>query len=112
MKRGRHTDYAIATINEHEKIFLHRLILNYYGDEDIDHKDRNGLNNKKDNLKICSHSENLINQPVKRNGIFKVKSGRYRASITKDYKSIYIGTYDTFEEALSARNSAEKRLFT
>lgn len=61
---------------------------------------------------MCSHSENLINQPEDRNGIFKVKSGHYRASITKNYKSIYIGTYDTFNEALFARNNAKKRLFT
>lgn len=37
-------------------------------------------------------------------GIFKVKSGRFRASVYHNYKTIYIGTYDTKEEAIEARN--------
>lgn len=109
MRKSRNTNYAMTTING-KKIFLHRFILNYSGLDDIDHIDRNGLNNKRTNLAICSHSDNLRNQHVSRKGIFQVKSGRYRATITKNYESIYIGTYDTFEEALAARFKHESML--
>jgi hypothetical protein len=108
LKKSDNNMYAIATINENKKIFLHRLVMDYTGNEDIDHIDRNGLNNRKNNLRICSRSSNIKNQSIKRKGIKKVESGRYQASITHNYKCIYIGTYDTFEEALQARLLKEK----
>lgn len=43
-------------------------------------------------------------------GVRQVKSGRYRAVICHNYKSIYIGTYDTVEEALEARRNKELEL--
>ena len=71
----------------------------YYGEDDIDHIDNNGLNNCKYNLRIISHSLNLTNQHNSNNGVKKVPSGRYQAHITLNGKSIYLGTFDTFEEA-------------
>ena len=39
----------------------------------------------------------------KHSGIYRVKSGRFRATCTRNYKTIYIGTYDTYDEAVTAR---------
>lgn len=109
IKRSRNTDYVLNT--GEDRFFLHRLIMNYYGhDMEIDHINRNGLDNRKSNLRLVTHSKNITNQGES-TGIFKVKSGRYRATICKDSKSIYIGTYDTFEEAYSARKDAEEIYF-
>ena len=111
IKKSRNTDYAITTINESEKLFLHRYLLEYTGKQDIDHINHDGLDNRKDNLRIISHSYNLINQHNEDNGIFKVKSGRYRVTINKDGKSYYIGTYDTFDKAKEIRKAAELKFF-
>jgi len=111
MKKSLHTDYAIATIDEQNKLFMHRLILDYYGEQDIDHNNHNGLDNRKFNLEVCSHSKNLTNQHNKYNGVYKVKSGRYRSTICIDSKTIYIGTYDNPEDALNARKEKEYELF-
>ena len=92
------------------KIFLHRFILNYCGDKDIDHINRNGLDNRKYNLRIINHSDNIRNQSECRKGIKRVKSGKYQASITKNYKCIYLGTFDTYESALEARIRAENEI--
>lgn len=110
LRKGRNTDYAIATIGEKEKIHLHRLILDYDGPDDIDHIDRNGLNNRKENLRILSHADNLRNQSEKRKGIKKVPSGNYQAVITKEGKGIYLGTFPTYYEALEARHTAEQNI--
>lgn len=110
LKTSRNTNYAIATINEKEKIFLHRLILDYKGNDDIDHIDLNGLNNRKSNLRIIKHSDNIRNQSINRKGISKKKNGKYTARITVNYKEIYIGTFDSFEEALEARLKKEKEI--
>ena len=102
-KTTSNTDYAIASIRGtvNKKIHLHRLIMNYDGPLDIDHIDMNGLNNRKSNLRIVTHSENKANN--KHIGVKLVPSGRYQAQICRNYKTIYIGTFDTFEEALMAR---------
>ena len=110
LKTSRNTNYAITTINEKEKIFLHRLILDYKGNDDIDHIDLNGLNNRKSNLRIIKHSDNIRNQSINRKGISKKKNGKYTARITVNYKEIYIGTFDSFEEALEARLKKEKEI--
>lgn len=102
-------NYAVASVNN-TKIHLHRLVLNYNGTDEVDHIDHNGLNNQKKNLRIVSHSDNLRNQKNNRKGIKKVGSGRYQALITKNYQGIYLGTYDTYEEAMAARQRAEIEL--
>lgn len=111
IRKGRNTPYVIASLPENKKIHLHRFILNYDGKDDVDHLDGNGLNNRKSNLKVKTHSANMVNQSLDRKGLKKVPSGRYQAAITKDYKTIYLGTFDTKKEALQARLDAEERLF-
>ena len=44
-------------------------------------------------------------------GITKVPSGNYQASITVNYESIYLGTFNTKDEALFARYNAEIKYF-
>ena len=44
-------------------------------------------------------------------GVFQRKNGRYSASIGFKKKIHYIGTYDTFDEAVEARKEAEKEMF-
>lgn len=111
IKHSLHTDYAITTIDEHTKLFLHRLVLDYYGELDVDHHNHNGLDNRKYNMEVCSHSKNLTNQHNEDNGVYQVKSGRYRATICINAKTIYLGTFDTLEEALKVRKDKEHELF-
>lgn len=109
LRRGHgDTDYVIASLPSNFKIHLHRYVLGYDGEDDVDHINRNGLDNRKINLRIVSHSVNTSNN--KHTGIYRVKSGRYRASCCRDYKTIYIGMFDTFEEAEHARDSFLKSL--
>lgn len=102
IRKGRNTNYAIATVSQTEKIHLHRLILAYTGSLDIDHINRNGLDNRKNNLRIVSHSTNLANNG--KTGVKRAPSGRYQATCTRNYQNIYIGTYDAFDEAVKARS--------
>lgn len=110
IKRSRNTDYAVYN-NHGRSVFMHQIILDYYGDKDIDHIDNNGLNNRKNNLRIISHSLNLINQHNENNGVKKVPSGRYQAHIMVNGKDIYLGTFDTFAEAKQKRTDYEASLF-
>ena len=103
----RQRKYVIASIPEGirsgtKKMHLHRLISGYFdNDLNIDHINHNPLDNRKSNLRITNMQTNATNHP--RTGVVRVPSGRYRAQVTRHYKPIYIGTFDTYEEALDAR---------
>ena len=110
MRKSLNTNYAICTLKDGKKLFLHRLVLGYSGEDDVDHIDHNGLNNRKSNLRVVTHDTNLRNQHGNRKGVKRVGSGNYQAIITKDSKNIYLGTFPTYESALEARLKAEKEL--
>ncbi len=105
----RQRNYVIATIpngtkSSDEKIHLHRLISGYDGNDlVIDHINRNPLDNRKCNLRIVNQQTNAANKG--NSGVVLVPSGRYQAHVTRHYKNIYIGTYDTYDEAVAARNA-------
>lgn len=60
-----------------KSILIHRVLLNAKDGEQIDHIDGNGLNNQKENLRICNNSQNAMN---------KVKPNF--SSITSKYKGV------------------------
>lgn len=110
-----HTFYARAhkTINgKHSKIYMHRHLLNAHGRTNVvDHKDHNGLNNQKDNIRICTQSENLKNRTPRKNGSSKYLGvGRHyktwRAFIMVDGKYKSLGVFDTEECAAAAYDEA------
>lgn len=110
-RRGRKktdTGYAIATTSEKEKIHLHRYVLSYTGDDDVDHINHDGLDNRKANLRIVSHAVNLLNQKDDRKGVKQTPSGKWQASITINYISIYLGTFDNYESAYDYRTQCEQ----
>lgn len=100
-------NYIIATVPNgtrasNEKIHLHRLIAGYYeSDLNVDHINRDPLDNRKCNLRITNMQTNATNRS--NTGVVRVPSGRYQAHVTRHYKPIYIGTYDTYDEAVEAR---------
>lgn len=83
--------------------YLHRIILNYDGSLDIDHINRNKLDNRKCNLRIITHKENQNNRYRDDNyGIVYIKglNKPYRLNL----KGKYYGYYSTLEEAKEKRN--------
>jgi hypothetical protein len=91
---------------------MHRLILEVDDkSKDVDHRDHNKTNNRKSNLRICTRSQNSMNrQNVV--GVFWDKSrNKWLAQIKKNYKTIHLGRFDKFEDALKSRKEAEEKYF-
>lgn len=112
LRRAPRTSYALASLKGGQKLFLHRLVMNYDGCLDVDHIDHNGLNNQKKNLRIVTHSLNLINQYNEDNGVKRTPSNRYSATIMLDGKSTYLGTFDSYQEAKNVRMQYENKLYS
>jgi hypothetical protein len=59
--RGAYTTYAACRVGK-KRFFMHRVILGASEGQPVDHRDGNGLNNRKINLRLCSTAQNCWNQ--------------------------------------------------
>ena len=92
-------------------VYMHRALITVDAGFVIDHIDGNGLNNRKSNLRICTHTENLQNSKTLVNplgkGVYCSRSGkRYYSYICVNKKRIYLGSFLTKEEAKLAYDQA------
>jgi len=101
------------------KIFQeHRIIWFYvngkWPDGMLDHIDRDKSNNRIENLRESNCVLNQRNTSLNKNnqtghnGV-STRYGKYQAHIKSNNKKKHLGTYDTIEEAITARKDAERR---
>lgn len=79
--------------------------------EQVDHINRDGLDNRWENLRLASHSENQRNgrpRPLKGASWHKA-SQKWRAVITVNDKQIALGYFETAEEAHEAYREASAK---
>lgn len=90
---------------------LHRLLISCTDNDLVDHKDGNGLNNCKYNLRLVTNAENMQNRTTKANsnstsGIrgvgFKSQTSQWTAQVKLDGKKKHLGSFKTVEEAEKA----------
>lgn len=105
-KQG-NTRYVRSVING-KSVSLHRFIINATDEDIVDHVDRDGLNNRKQNLRTVSISENCVNSKTrsktKEKNIYK-KGKRYQVQIIRNFKNVYCKTFDTIDEAVQERDA-------
>lgn len=92
----------------------------YHGewpDKDIDHRDQNGLNNKIDNLRLATASQNMCNKKARPDNRLGVKgvsicstTGLYRPQLVFQGKRYDLGRYGTLEEAKEVWNTKAREL--
>jgi hypothetical protein len=131
VQKGRRCVYARTHISykiigkrkKFQSVPMHRMILGLMpGDGKIvDHINGNGLDNRRANLRICSHTENVrnakkttIRYTSKYRGVHFDKGygkKKWRAGIRVDGKLICLGRFLTEKEAAIAYNEAAPRYF-
>ncbi len=98
-------------------ITLHRFVMGLdYGDPKVvDHKDRDGLNCQKNNLRICNSLKNSHNFPKSSRGTsskFKgVRRGKWYAAIKVNGKNIHLGVFSKEVDAAKAYDRAATKHF-
>lgn len=128
--RGTKNQYPFIKIGK-KSILLSRLILGIAGDPDkyADHINGNTLDNRDENLRVCTLKENMRNRKmsrkcttgfkgayihkrtyVKKDGTV-VNEVKYIPSISVDKKRFVFGTYKTPEEAAYVYDQVAMQLF-
>ncbi len=93
--------------------YMHRMILP--DATEVDHKNRDGLDNRRENLRACTHSENIANSEFKPNvsgfrGVGRNRKG-WRARLKVNKTTTHLGTYSTPEEAARVYDAEARRVF-
>lgn len=95
---------------------MHRYIIGVNGaGVVVDHINGDTHDNRKANLRTCTPKENSWNAIESKNctsghvGIRITPSGKFSARIMVDRKEIFLGTFQTMDEAIKARNEAEDK---
>lgn len=118
-----YTQYARRTVSNSEirlgNIILERIIQRPLSPlEQVDHIDRDGLNNQRYNLRIATHSQNQMNKRIQSNNtsnvtgvLFRQDSQKWRAVININGRIISMGNFNIKEQAIAARKEAEKKYY-
>ena len=114
---GGRNESTISTIINNVCILLNRYLLNYTGQLNVDHKDRNFLNNQKNNLRLATQSQNQANNFYTNNtsgykGVcWKADRAKWYAQIRVNHQQINIGSFRDIKDAARAYNQAAIKHF-
>jgi hypothetical protein len=102
----------------HKTETLHRYLLRPQNGFDVDHISGNKLDNRRNNLRICSHQQNMFNQRRRITNTtgypgvsYQKSAGKYEAYINRDGKKIHLGLFMSLKEAIIARQCAADNLY-
>jgi hypothetical protein len=118
LKSGKNIYAARHTPGNHKKfILMHRVIMCATDTCLVDHINHNTLDNRKENLRLCSSSQNMMNKNSNR-GISQYKGAHWHkinkkwvAGIRYFGKQLYLGSYSMEEDAARAYDAKAIELF-
>jgi hypothetical protein len=107
---------VISTGGKQQHIYMHRFILGSPNGEDVDHRNGDRLDNRRENLRWCSHRDNIRNHAKQKNntsgyiGVSRTNGG-WRAYCGSRGLVKHLGSYDTPEGAAIARDKEALKVF-
>lgn len=103
--------------NKVKGIKMHRFIVAAPSDVDVDHRDLDGLNNQRSNIRTCSNGQNALNKR-KQDGKFtsrfkgvsrRENTSKWRAAINVSGVRVRLGTFVTERAAAEAYDLAAQK---
>lgn len=116
-KKDKRATYArTKKIHNGKTIYLHRLIMDAPDHLEVDHINSNPLDNRKENLRLATHKENMRNSRINENsttglkGVMKIKNyNKWVAHISINNKKVYLGIFDSANDAAVAYTEASNK---
>lgn len=109
--------YAVSGSKE-KTVLMHRLILEQKDGVLTDHRNGNGLDNRKENLRSCTHAQNMMSRKIHKNnksgfrGVYwYVQKRRWRSEIRFCGRKIYLGLHRDRDKAAISYDNAAKKYF-
>lgn len=109
--------YAQRRVNN-KNVYMHRFLAGEHG-KIVDHINRNKLDNRRSNLRVCTQSENNMNRIT--NAVREVakykgahwnkRANKWMACIKSNGKQIHLGYFKSEEDAANAYNYAALKYF-
>jgi hypothetical protein len=116
------TNVVVDGTKKTRTLRMHSVVLSHGKGVEVDHIDGDGLNNRRENLRACSHQQNMANTKKKRGRKGGVPTSRFigvsfnsdpmaktkpwRAGIGENGKRHGIGSFETEEAAAIAFNAS------
>ena len=125
-KTSKHSTTHYARIQiDGKSVYVHRFVLSRMlgreltSKDRVDHANGNGLDNRRCNIRLCEHRQNMWNQGGRKNTSSKYKGvtyfkrdGNWQAKIAPNGKTVHLGYFKTEEEAAKAYNDKAVELFS
>ena len=117
--KNRHTVYAYRK-DGRRTVYMHRFICGVTDPEvKVDHRNRNGLDNQRRNLRDCSNGQNSMNQRKRRDGVSSKFKGvcwhkrdrKFQADIRLNGRSKFLGMFVSELDAALAYDTAAREHF-
>ncbi|MCI0659647.1 MAG: HNH endonuclease [Acidobacteria bacterium] len=111
-----YTRYARRHLGKRRYAYMHNEIRDGRG---VDHKNGDGLDNRRENLRFATISQNLANRRKRRGAVssrhkgvyLKKASGKFAAHIRVNRRAIHLGYFTSESEAAKAYNAAAREHF-
>lgn len=111
-------DYICTSING-KIIPIYKIVLNINDSSLlVDHRNHNKADNRKNNLRIVTYSQNNMNKSMQSNNtsgatgvVWYKTTNKWKAQIKINGKNIHLGYFVNFEDAVKARKKAEEKYF-
>ena len=119
-KRTGNTFYVVRAHKIEGKkatLYMHRLIMDAQKGQQIDHRNNNGLDNRRTNLRFCTNSQNQQNRrKTQKTSKFKgvcwySRDKKWQAGIKLNGKLYHLGTFNNEVEAAKVYDKKAKELF-
>lgn len=109
---GRDCWYAMSEISG-RRVYMHRFVTGAPKGLDVDHRNGNGLDNRRENLRVVPHRLNLANQRIQSRpkssrfkGVSRTKAGAWESYIKVDGRRRHLGNFRDEVEAAKAYDRA------